>query len=127
MVAGALLFLLILTLFIIDFDMVGLEYHEAATLATEPAKLIQWVNFGLVVPLLYLAVVSLPKLMSLAIHKRIFNTRHTMYLPCCIVFATWIANTLAASPMSSPLQFFLHKTRPHGWLLLRYQLVLSMV
>lgn len=55
----------------------GVGHHQAALARTDPAKIILWAKFVLVIPLIYLAAALFPKLAILAIYLRVFTQNDT--------------------------------------------------
>ncbi len=75
---------------------------------SDPAKLIVWSKFVLVIPLVYLAAIVFPKLVILAIYLRIFTKksyRVTCRVLAGLLIANWIAVTITELLICRPLAF----------------------
>jgi hypothetical protein len=91
----------------------GLGHHEAAIAMSDPAKLIVWSKFVLVIPLVYLAAVVFPKLAILAIYLRIFTKkpyRVTCWVLAGLLIANWIAVTITGLLICRPLAFLWNRS-----------------
>ena len=86
----------------------GVGHHEAALARTDPAKIILWAKFVLVIPLIYLAAAMFPKLAILAIYLRIFTKksyRNTCWVVAVLLVANCIAFTVTGLLICRPIAF----------------------
>lgn len=84
---------------------------------TDPGKIVVWAKFVLIIPELYLAAATLPKLAILALYLRIFVTapyRIACWTLAAILTANWIGTTVAGFLTCIPLRFLWDHTVPGG-------------
>ena len=95
----------------------GVGHHRAALALTNPGKIAVWAKFVLIIPELYLAAVTFPKLAILALYLRIFITapyRIACWALATVLVANWIATTVAGFLTCNPLDYLWDQTVPGG-------------
>lgn len=91
----------------------GVGYHEVVLAKTDPRKIVVWAKFVLIIPELYLAAATLPKLAILALYLRIFITapyRIACYALAAVLTANWLAATVAGFLSCIPLNYLWDRT-----------------
>ena len=89
--------------------------RHIATLHAEPAVLVQSAKMGLAYILLYFLAVTLPKLAILSLYLRVFPQRPyrlASYMLGAILLASYIANTLTACFICTPVRAFWNHSLP---------------